>query len=299
MKTTPNLILMALLLLGISACKNNEPDYDASGTFEATETIVSSQGTGELLVFNVDEGDQLTAGQVVGQIDSVQLYLKRKQVNAQIDAILAQMPDIPVQLAALYEQLKKAETEQERITRLVSANAATTKQLDDINAQIAVLHKQIEAMRSTLELSSTGIKKQVTPLQVQLEQLDDQLSKCHIVNPVTGTVLVTYAEAHEVTAAGKPLYKIADLSEMKLTIYITGDQLPQVKLGQELHVFTDNGSGGYTETTGTISWISDKAEFTPKTIQTKNERANKVYAVKVKVKNDGTYKIGMYGEVKF
>jgi HlyD family secretion protein len=182
---------------------------------------------------------------------------------------------------------------------LVKGDAATPKQLDDINAQIEVLKKQIEAQQSTLSISSEGLGKDVVPLQVQIEQLNDQLAKCSIINPTNGTVLAKYAEANEMTAAGKPLYKIADLSNIILRAYITGNQLPQVKLNQQVKVLTDDGKGGYKETQGTIIWINSKAEFTPKTIQTKDERANMVYAIKVKVKNDGAYKVGMYGEIKF
>jgi HlyD family secretion protein len=199
----------------------------------------------------------------------------------------------------LQEQLKTAEKERTRVANLVKGDAATPKQLDDINAQIEVLKKQIEAQKSTLSISSEGLGKDVVPLQVQIEQLNDQLAKCNIINPTNGTVLAKYAEANEMTTTGKPLYKIADLSNIILRAYITGNQLTQVKLNQKVKVLTDDGKGGYKETEGTIIWINDKAEFTPKTIQTKDERANMVYAIKVKVKNDGAYKVGMYGEIKF
>ncbi|WP_299179079.1 HlyD family efflux transporter periplasmic adaptor subunit [uncultured Chryseobacterium sp.] len=293
-----SIILAGSLLLTVS-CNNKQDTFDASGSFEAEETIISAEAQGTLKTFDIQEGQTLQAGQNIGYIDSVQLYLKKKQLETQATALLGKKPNIPVQLSALQEQLKTAEREKIRITNLVKGDAATPKQLDDINAQIDVLKRQIEAQKSSLSISSEGISKDVVPLQVQIEQLEDQLSKCNLINPVNGTVLTKYAEANEIASVGKPLYKIADLSNIILRAYITGNQLPQIKLNQTVKVLTDDGKGGYQETTGTITWISNKAEFTPKTIQTKDERANMVYAIKVKVKNDGLYKIGMYGEIKF
>lgn len=283
----------------LTACNDNKVSFDASGSFEAEETIISSEATGTIKRLEIDEGQTLEAGQNIGYIDSVQLYLKKRQLEAQIIAIVGKKPNIPVQLSALQEQLKTAEKEKTRVANLVKGDAATPKQLDDINAQIEVLKKQIEAQKSTLSISSVGMGKDVVPLQVQIEQLNDQLAKCNIINPTNGTVLAKYAEANEMAATGKPLYKIADLSNIILRAYITGNQLPQIKLNQKVKVLTDDGKGGYKETEGRISWINDKAEFTPKTIQTKDERANMVYAIKVKVKNEGAYKVGMYGEIKF
>jgi len=283
----------------LSACNDNKVSFDASGSFEAEETIISSEATGTIKQFSIEEGQIVEAGQEIGYIDSLQLYLKKKQLEAQITAILGKKPNIPVQLSALQEQLKTTEKERTRVANLVKGDAATPKQLDDINAQIEVLKKQIEAQQSTLSISSEGLSKDIVPLQVQVEQLNDQLAKCKIINPANGTVLAKYAEANEMTTIGKPLYKIADLSNIILRAYITSNQLTKVKLNQKVKVLTDNGKGGYKETEGTVTWINDKAEFTPKTIQTKDERANMVYAVKIKVKNDGSYKIGMYGEIKF
>lgn len=291
--------LAAGIAILLTACNNNKVSFDASGSFEAEETIISSEATGTIKQFDVEEGQTLQAGQVIGYIDSTQLYLKKKQLMAQMGAMLSKKPNISAQLAALQSQLATSQKEKVRITNLVNGDAAPQKQLDDINAQIDVLKKQIEAQKSSLDISTESINSDVLPLQVQVEQLNDQLAKCKIINPANGTVLTKYAEANEMTATGKPLYKIADLSNIILRAYITGDQLTQVKLNQTVKVLTDDGKGGYKETEGTISWINDKAEFTPKTIQTKNERANMVYAIKVKVKNDGTYKIGMYGEIKF
>lgn len=291
-------IIIAIAIF-MSACNDNKVSFDASGSFEAEETIISSEATGTIKRLEIDEGQTLEAGQNIGYIDSLQLYLKKRQLEAQVIAILGKQPNVSVQLSALQEQLKTAEKEKIRIANLVKGDAATPKQLDDINAQIEVLKKQIEAQKSTLSISSQGLEKDVVPIQVQIEQLNDQLAKCNIINPTKGTVLAKYAKANEMTATGKPLYKVADLSNIILRAYISGNQLPQVKLNQKVKVLTDDGKGGYKETEGIIIWINDKAEFTPKTIQTKDERANMVYAIKVKVKNDGSYKIGMYGEISF
>ncbi|HMS53056.1 MAG TPA: efflux RND transporter periplasmic adaptor subunit [Chitinophagales bacterium] len=296
------LILMLnfqFLMIMFAACNENKVLFDASGSFEATETIISSEATGIIKDLSIEEGQTIKSGQIVGHIDSVQLYLKKKQLESQITALLGKKPNIPIQLSALEEQLKTAEKEKLRTEHLVKGDAATPKQLDDINAQIEVLKKQINAQKSTLSISSQGLSKDVVPLQIQIEQLKDQLAKCSIINPINGTVLTKYAETNEMAVSGKPLYKIADLSNIILRAYITGNQIPQIKLNQQVKVLTDDGNGGYKETTGTIIWINDKAEFTPKTIQTKDERANMVYAIKVKLQNDGTYKIGMYGEILF
>lgn len=290
-------ILSAAILL--ASCSNSENNYDASGAFEAEETIVSSEASGTIRRLDITEGEALKAGQLIGYIDSTQLYLKKKQIEAQVAAVLSKRPDIAAQLAALQAQLKAAETEKTRLTNLVNASAAPAKQLDDVNAQIDVLKKQIEAQQSALGIASTGINQESVALQVQVEQLNDQLAKCRLVNPVDGTVLTQYTRANELATPGKPLYKIADLSTLTLRAYITGSQLPQVKLNQKVKVLVDDGKGGYVTHEGIITWISDKAEFTPKTIQTKEERANLVYAIKIDVKNDGSLKIGMYGEVKF
>lgn len=297
MKTLSQLLSISLLLL--AACTSDKKTFDASGSFEAEETIISSEATGTIKALNINEGQTLKAGENIGYIDSLQLYLKKKQLEAQINAILSKKPNISLQLAALNEQLKTAEKEQQRISKLVKADAATTKQLDDMNASIEVLKKQIDAQQSSLTISSDGINQDIRPLQLQIEQLNDQLAKCKITNPVNGTVLSKYAAVNELTAIGKPLYKIADLTSILLRVYIAGNQLSQIKLNQLVKVNTDDGNGKFKQIEGTVIWINDKAEFTPKTIQTKDERANLVYAVKIKIKNDGTYKIGMYGEINF
>jgi HlyD family secretion protein len=296
MKTQIISIVSTLLVI---ACTSGETDYDASGTFEAVETIVSTEANGTIKALDLNEGQTLKAGAQVGYIDSLQLFLKKKQLLAQIRVVLSKRPNVAAQLATLYEQLKQAKREQQRIANLLKADAATQKQYDDATSQVAVTERQIDAQESSLGITSASLNEEVLPLRVQIEQLDDQLSRCRIINPVNGTVLVKYAEAQEMAQSGKPLYKIADLSTIVLRAYITGDQLPKVKLNQKVTVLVDADAGSYKEYPGTIEWVSDKAEFTPKTIQTKDERANLVYAVKINVKNDGVLKIGMYGEVKF
>ncbi|HZG24824.1 MAG TPA: HlyD family efflux transporter periplasmic adaptor subunit [Chitinophagaceae bacterium] len=288
-----------LLATCVVSCTRDKQSFDASGTFETEETLISSEVSGTIKQFDVAEGQLLQAGQLVGFIDSMQLYLKKKQLEAQIRAVLSRRPDIPTQLASSREQLKAAEREQSRISNMVQADAATPKQLDDINAQVIVLKKQIEAQSSTLGLSSHSINQEILPIQAQVEQLEDQLAKCRIINPVNGTVLTKYTELHEVITPGKPLYQVADLSTLTLRSYVTGDQFSNLKLNQQVQVSVDNGPGKYKQYEGFVYWISNKAEFTPKTIQTKDERANLVYAVKIRVKNDGLLKIGMYGEVNF
>lgn len=293
------LIIASIIVIGLSGCMHQDLSFDASGAFETEETIISSEATGVIKQLTIEEGQPLKTGQIIGYIDSIQLHLKKEQIMAEVTALLGGKPDISIQLSALQEQLSNAEKNRNRIANLVEGKAATGKQLDDMNTQVAVLKKQIEALKSSLNISTNGINKNVVPLQLQMAQLNDQINKCKIINPINGTVLVKYAEANEMATIGKPLYKIADLSVIFLRAYITGNQLPQIKLNQKVTVLTDDGKGGYKKTKGIITWINDKAEFTPKTIQTKDERANLVYAIKVKVKNNGTYKIGMYGEIKF
>ena len=296
MKTT--LILLCLALFTLS-CHDGESNYDASGTFEADEIIISAEVSGTIEQFDVEEGTQLKENQFLGWIDSTQLHLRKKQLLAQIDAILSRRPQIATQLASYRVQLENAEREMRRLQKLQEADAATQKQVDDATAQVAVIRRQMEAHRSSLDISSQGLVSETLPLSAQVEQIDDQIGRSRIVNPVAGTVLQQYAEAHELVNPGKPLYKIADLSSLELRAYITGNQLPLLKLGQPVTVFVDNGSDGYKEYPGTVNWISSKAEFTPKTIQTKDERADLVYAIGVDVRNDGYLKIGMYGEVIF
>lgn len=296
MKMTFKIILLAFLL---ASCRDDERAFDAAGTFEADEVIVSAQVSGTIEHLDIREGAAVEKDQLLGWIDSTQLHLRKKQLLAQIQAILAKRPQIATQLASYRIQLETAQRELARIENLHKAEAATQKQVDDARAQVAVIQKQIEAHRSSLDISSQALISETLPLAAQVEQVEDQLKRSRIINPVAGTILNQYVEAHELVAPGKPLYKIADLSEVYLRAYITGNQLAHLKLNQPVQVFVDNGSGGYNQYAGTVTWISGKAEFTPKTIQTKEERADLVYAVKAIVKNDGYVKIGMYGEVKF
>lgn len=293
---TPLIISICVVFLG--ACTTDENLYDASGTFEAVETIVSAEATGTIQALNIEEGQSIPNGALIGYIDSTQLFLKRKQLQAQISAILSRKPNVSTQLAALLEELQQAEREQKRVASLLRADAATQKQLDDATSQVAIVKRKISAQESSLGITIESLQEETLPLRVQIEQLDDQLNKCRIVNAVSGTVLTKYAETFETAVAGKPLYKIADLSNLTLRAYVTGDQFSQLKLNQNVTVLVDHSDGSYKEYAGTVQWISDKAEFTPKTIQTKDERANLVYAVKIGVKNDGLLKLGMYGEVK-
>ena len=280
------------------SCSNGNGDFDATGTFESEEIIVSSEASGKIIQLNVEEGMQLKNNQIVGLIDTTQLFLKKKQLLATINAVISRQPDIKAQLASLEKQIEAAQTEKKRIENLVLSEAASTKQLDDINNQIEVLNKQYVASKSSLTITKQSLQSETLPLYAQVEQIQDQINKSIIKNPVEGTVLTKYSKLDEVTAVGKPLYKIADLSLMTLRAYINGDQLGEIKLGQKVKVFVDKGNGDQKELDGEIYWVSSKAEFTPKTIQTKDERANLVYAVKVKVLNDGYLKIGMYGEIK-
>jgi len=292
-------IAIFLLTTLLFSCTNGNGDFDATGTFESEELIVSSEAMGKLLKFDVEEGMILKQDQVVGLVDTAQLYLKKKQLESTIRSVLSKQPDIPTQLAAILEQIATVEREKIRIENLVSSNAATTKQLDDINSQLDVLNKQYDATKSSLTITKQGMRSETLPLIAQVEQIQDQINKSIIRNPIDGTVLTRYSKQDEITSNGKALYKIADLSEMILRAYINGDQLGQVKLDQKVNVFVDKGDGEQKELEGEIYWVSSKAEFTPKTIQTKDERANLVYAIKVRVKNDGYLKIGMYGEIKF
>jgi HlyD family secretion protein len=281
------------------SCGKSDADADASGTFETIEVIVSAETAGKILAFSANEGQILKAGEVIGCIDSTQLYLSREQILASKKAIQSRRPDVQKQIAALEQQISTAKSERNRLENLVKANAANQKQLDDATAQIAFLLKQLDAQKTTLQNTNEGISDESKGLDLQIEQLDDQLSKCKITSPIDGTLLLKYAEMGEIAAPGKALFKIANTQNMILRAYITADQITKIKTGQRVKVLADFGENDSKEFEGIVSWISDKSEFTPKTIQTRDERANLVYAVKISVKNDGYLKIGMYGDVKF
>lgn len=288
-----------VLAIGLMGCQRNTEDFDATGTFEATEVIVSAEASGKLIHFRADEGVQLTCGEEVGLIDTVQLHLQKMQLLANRKSVDTQRPDIGKQIAATRQQIAKAEQEKSRVERLLQSNAANRKQWDDWNAEIALLNKQLEAQLSTLQKSTASLNEQSASVAIQVAQVEDKLQKSRIISPISGTVLAKYAEAGELASVGKPLFKIADVENMYLRAYITSKQLAEVKLGQQVALYADFGDGERKPFEGTVTWISDKAEFTPKTILTDDERANQVYAIKIAFRNDGTAKIGMYGEVKF
>lgn len=294
------LITICILVGGtfLAACTSNIHDFDASGTFEATEIMVSAEANGKIMQLNLQEGDRLQAGDELGYIDSTQVYLQKKQLTARLQSVDVRKPDIHKQIAVIEQQIATAKTEVRRQQNLVNAKAGNQKQLDDWQNQLKVLERQLEAQRSSLGKASSGADAEVESLQYQVMQLDDLLMKCRMRNPQTGTVLVKYAEVGEMTAVGKPLYKLADTDLLYLRAYVTASQLSQLQLGQSVKVFADFDND-YKEYTGTLTWISSKAEFTPKGIQTKDERANLVYAMKVAVRNDGYLKIGQYGEIKW
>lgn len=286
-----------LFLFIVTACGKDKNTFDATGAFEATETIVSSEANGRIMQLDVEEGEMFPSGVCVGYIDSMQLYLKKMQLVAGLKSVESRKPDIRKQIAAIEQQIVTAKTEHKRMENLVKAKSANQKQVDDITESIKLLEKQLDAQHSALFKTTSGADKDAESIEYQVMQLDDQLQKCRLINPVSGTVLLKYAEPYEVTASGKPLYKIADTETLFLRAYITADQLSKLKIGQEVQVYSDFGKDEQRQYPGVITWVSDKSEFTPKGIQTKDERSNLVYAIKIKVKNDGYLKIGQYGEV--
>lgn len=287
---------IAILMLTASCGK--QTTFDAQGTFEATEIVVSSEATGKILHFEAEEGTLVEAGQQVGAMDSLQLHLQRKQLIAQQSALLNSRPDIKKQMSSLREQITKQKSELQRVENMLRDGAATQKQHDDINAHIRVLEGQLEATLSTLGKNTASINDNSASLEAQIAALDDRIAKCHIIAPTNGTVLVKYAEAGELATVGKPLMKIANLEKIYLRAYFTSDQLANIRLGDTVKVIADFGGDEQHEYEGRIAWISSESEFTPKNIQTKDSRANLVYAVKIAVKNDGRLKIGLAGEVR-
>ncbi|EHO67916.1 HlyD family secretion protein [Segatella maculosa] len=290
-----NILFVALLLV---ACGDKDNTFDATGTFEATEVTVSAEQTGKLLRFDVQEGGKVMAGVEVGCIDTVPLYLKARQIGAVRMVYQAQKPNTATQIAALRQQVAKAQQEVDRYTQLVKDGAANRKILDDSRSQLLVLQRQLAAQSATLGTSTRSLTAQMGTADVEKLQVVDQLRKCHIASPISGFVLEKYAEPGEFAVIGKPLFKVADTERLFLRAYITSRQLQQVRLGQRVTVFADYGNEKRSYP-GIIAWIASKSEFTPKTILTDDERADLVYAMKVAVKNDGKIKIGMYGEVNF
>ena len=292
-------IIMAAGLAVLASCGSNEKEYDATGTFEATEVTVAAEQSGTLMMFDVNEGDSLVLGKEVGLVDTTQIWLKIQQAGATKAVYQSQKPDMEKQVAVTRQQLAKARQDQQRYKELVADGAAPSKMLDDATNQVAVLQKQLDAQISSLSTQLSTLNSQVSTVDVQVSQLKDQLQKCHITTPIKGTVLEKYVEKGEFVAVGKPLFKMADTDQMFIRAYVTSAQLKDIKVGQKAKVFADYGDSQKKEYEGTVSWISSRSEFTPKTIQTDDERADLVYALKVAIKNDGYVKIGMYGEVKF
>ena len=286
------------MMVSLVACKGGSGDYDASGVFETTEVTVSARGTGEIMRFDIEEGHQVEAGQAVGYIDTIQLHLKKEELLGSLMATDSRRYNVSRQIASLRQEIATQKRERLRYENLVREKAANQKQLDDINSGLAVLEKRLAAQVETLENSNRSVSGEVLMLEARIAQIEDQIAKCVITSPVRGTVLSKYAERGELAAQGRSLFKVGDLSDMYLRVYITAPQLTTLKVGQQVKVYADEDEDGRREYMGTVSWISDKAEFTPKTIQTRDERANLVYAVKVAVKNDGYIKKGMYGEMK-
>lgn len=289
------IVYIAAMLVAVSCGKESE--FDAQGTFEATEVVISSEANGKILDFDVVEGSIVEADKPVGAIDSVQLHLQRKQLLAQHSALLGSRPDVKKQVASLREQIAKHKSELRRVENMLKDGAATQKQYDDIEAQVKILETQLDATLSTLDKNTTTINNNLLALEAQIAALDDRISKCRIVSPVSGTVLVKYAQAGELATVGKPLMKVADLDKIYLRAYFTSEQLAKVNLGDEVTVVADFGGDERYNYAGRIEWISSESEFTPKSIQTKDSRANLVYAVKIAVENDGRLKIGLAGEV--
>jgi len=288
-------ILAGFFLLTIAGCSKNGRISDAYGNFEAVEITISTEANGKILQFDAEEGQTLEAGAVVGMIDPSDLNIRKAQFLAQRDAVESKIATIQSQIDVQLQQQENLSIEKTRVEKLLKDNAATPKQMDDIVANLRLIAKQIKSTKTQVN----SAKKEIAVIDRQIDQVDENIQNCRIMNPICGTVLNRFAEAGEITAYGKPLYNIADLSTMDLRVYVSGAQLSQITVGQEVEVLIDEDKKTDQNLTGTIGWISSTAEFTPKTIQTKEERVNLVYAVKAKVKNDGSLKIGMPGEINF
>ena len=287
--------IIALSIMMLGACKNGEPKSDAYGNFEVTETIVSSEAAGKLLAIEVKQGDKIEVGQLIAVIDTTELILKKQQTLAQLSASETKKQNVTAQINVLKEQKNNVLTTQKRISKMFTDQAATQQQMDDINGQVNVIDRQISSTNTQFQL----IGSEMEVIKRQTDLLDEQLTKCRIKSPISGTVLETYLETGELATPGKPILKMADLSNLELKVYVSGAQLSKVKLGNQVKVLIDSSNKEMQPLTGKISWISSEAEFTPKIIQTKEERVKLMYALKVVVANDGTLKIGMPGEVVF
>ena len=290
-------MLSLALAPALLSCSGSLPDYDATGTFEATEVLVSAEAQGRLMAFDVEEGDSLRAGQEVGVVDTVQLHLQKLQLEASMKSVERQRPDILKQVAATKEQISQAERERNRLASLLKVGAANQKDLDDAESLLRTLRSQLDAQTSSLQNNDQSLSWQSSSVAVQVAQVDDRLDKCHVRSPLTGTVLAKYAEAGELVSTGMPLFKVADMEQVYLRAYVTSEQLSRLHTGQRLTVYADYGKDIRYEYPGLITWISETAEFTPKTILTNDERASQVYAIKILVRNDGRLKLGMYGGI--
>ena len=288
-------LILCIFPILLAACSGNENGSDAYGNFEAKEVIVSAEVQGKIIEFNIEEGEKLVEGQYLGFIDTVPLSIQREQLLAQKQAVASKMANVHAQIAVQEEQKAILKTEKDRIEKLYNDNAATKQQFDNIKGKFDVLEKQIAATKT----QGSFIAREMDVIDKQVKLVNEQISRAKIVNPIDGIVLEKYLEENEIAIAGKALYKIARLDEIELRVYISGAQLPEVKIGQKVKVYIDKDAESNQEYDGEVFWISDQAEFTPKIIQTKEERVNMVYAVKIRVKNDGKLKIGMPGEVKF
>ncbi|MBK6946928.1 MAG: HlyD family efflux transporter periplasmic adaptor subunit [Haliscomenobacter sp.] len=294
----PTLLLPAIFLLALlPSCTPETPLADAYGNFEAREVVVSSEVTGKLLEFRVEEGVTLDSGLQIGLIDTIPYHLRRLQLLASLQALPQKKINADPQIDIYVQQRNNLLREIKRGEALAQSNAITPKQLDDLRGQLDVVNQQIASAKAQETISNRGILAELAPLEAQLKQVEDQISRCYLFNPIQGTVLQKMTESSEMAIAGKALYKIADLSVMTLRAYFSGDQLPHIKIGQTVKVLIDESKESNRELSGVITWISDQAEFTPKIVQTKEERVNLVYAVKIQVQNDGALKIGMPAEV--
>ncbi len=293
-----NYILPLIIAAFLISCNNDEALTDATGVFEATEVIVSAEANGKIISFSLKEGDLVEEEVYIGLIDSTNLYFTKQTLIANKKVVLASLPNVSAQIEATKQEIEKQEREQERIEKLLKGDVATQKQMDDVEASISILKARLTSQKSMLANSTNSVNAQAEAIDVQLEQITDQLKKCNIYSPIKGTVLVKYAEQGELTAMGKPLFKVADVEQMYLKAYVTASQLTALRLGQTVSVYGEFGESDNRAYDGKITWISSKSEFTPKTIQTQDERANLVYAVKIAVVNDDYLKIGMYGGFK-
>lgn len=292
------IFILAVFSILFMSCGEEEHLIDASGVFEATEIIVSAEANGKILAFTIQEGDLLKKDQLVGLVDSTQLHFSKLQLAANKITVKSNRPDVRAQMEATEQEIARQEREQKRIEKLLAGDVATQKQMDDINAQILILKARLRSQKSSLSNSVNAVDAQSNTIDVQIAQIEDLIEKCNVKSPIDGTVLVKYAEQSEMAAMGKALFKIADVEHMFLHAYVTADQLAGIKVGQEVNVLAEFGETENRPYKGKITWISSKSEFTPKTIQTQDERANLVYAVKIAVVNDGYLKIGMYGGFK-